>query len=995
MYKKLHFSLLLALLLPLAAFAQSGTITGTITEADNGVTVPAANIVLVQISKGTTSDAEGKYTLTAVPAGTYTLRASSVGFKTFETTVQVGSGIVTLNIELETDILGLDELIVTGYGQVSKRELTGSIARVSSRDFEDVTVQNTESLLQGRAAGVTITTTSGNPGGGFNVRVRGQGSLTAGNAPLYIVDGVQISFANQSTVNDLSPLNAIAPQDIESIEVLKDASAAAIYGAQAANGVVLITTKRGRAGATQINVNFETGFREVERQYDLLNSEEWFEFHVDAWGEATTRSVLSSRYGYDPAVAVADLQDFDWQDFIYRRGVSQNLNFNATGGDEKTRFFISGGREYTESQVEDVDFTRYNVRANIDHDFNDKFDARVTLGLTSTDSPSVCQDGFFVNCPFYQSIEEAPVSFPFLPDGSYNPNTEQGGQNNPAVILFEEDRETRITQIVANIAPTYKITDWLSINGLAGIDYRAITDTDYESPIADPGRDGSVFRRQRNTTNFNVNGVINARKTFDEVHNVSGLIGSEYRREFTDQFGVNGTGLGNPFIKVINGAADNTTFIGSNSEYRIASYFGQAKYTYDDKYFLTVTGRYDGSSRFGADERWGFFPSASVAWAVSNEDFFTVDFIDDLKIRAGYGITGNAAIGNFSGRGSFASAGSYSGTAGLSPSALENNVLTWEEATEINIGVDYSALNGRISGSIDVYQRNNTDLLLNQPLPRDSGFGSILSNVGEVENKGLEFEIRSVNVNSNDFLWSTSFNFAVQTNEVVDLVGDLEQLDQGSTPNAIGHSINAWWVPRWAGVNPADGRPLWLDGNGELTYTPGLDDNVFYDGGEQDLTGGFGNRVSYKGVSLDVFFQFSYGGTALPSDERTYLQADFENSLAVLHTDRWRQPGDIASYPRATPNGGGFFQSDSPLSHVGTNFLFDASYIRLKNVSLSYNLPTSITDQVNLRGVRVYLTGLNLYTWTQYPGRDPEVATISTASFPTAIQYSAGIELKF
>lgn len=995
MYKKLLLSFLFAAFFPLYIFAQSGVLTGVLSVAGTGETIPGGNIILVELTKGSNSDAEGEYTIPGIPAGTYTLKASSVGYKTFETTVQIGTGITTLDIELEVDILGLEELVVTGYGQVPKRELTGSISRVSSREFENVPLQNTESILQGRAAGVTITTTSGNPGGGFNVNVRGQGSITAGNDPLYIVDGVQISFANQSNLNDLSPLNAIAPNDIESIEVLKDASAAAIYGAQAANGVVLITTKRGRSGQTQIDVNFETGVRSVERTYDLLNSEEWFEFHVDAWGEATTRSVLANRYGYDSNVAVSDLRDFDWQDFIYRDGVANKVNFNITGGDDKTRFYFSSGREYTESQVEDVDFTRYNIRTNIDHDFNDRFDIKVNIGLTSTDSPSVCQDGFFVNCPFYQAIEEAPVSFPYLDDGSYNPNTEQGGNNNPAVILFEEDRETKITQIISNIAPRFEINDWLSFNGLAGVDFRAISDTDYESPIADPGNDGSVFKRQRNTINFNVNGVLNARKTFQDVHNVSGLIGSEYRREFTDQFGVNGTGLGNPFIKVINGASSNTTFIGSNSEYRIASYFGQAKYIYDERYFVTLTGRYDGSSRFGSDNRWGFFPSASVAWAIANEDFFNVDFINDLKVRVGYGVTGNASIGNFSGRGAFSSAGSYSGVSGLAPSALENNLLTWEEAKELNFGLDYAVLEGRISGSLDFYKKNNTDLLLNQPLPIDSGFGSILGNIGEVENRGFEFEIRSVNVNTRNITWSTNFNISVQTNEVISLVGDLEQLDQGSTPIALGHSINAWWVPRWAGVNPADGRPLWLDENGELTYTPGLDDNVFFDGGEQDVIGGLGNTVSYKGFSLNVFFQYSFGATALPSDERTYLQADFENSLAVIHTERWREPGDIASYPRATPNGGGFFQSDSPLSHVGTNFLFDASYIRLKNVNLSYSIPPRFADRLKLRGVRFYVTGLNLYTWTQYPGRDPEVATVSTASFPTAIQYSAGVDIKF
>ncbi|MCW9707583.1 SusC/RagA family TonB-linked outer membrane protein [Fodinibius salsisoli] len=989
---------------------QAGTITGTVTDARSGEPLPGANVFIEATGQGASTNVNGKFEITGVEAGTYNITVSFIGYERYENTVEVEDGQATeLTISLESSDLGLDEVIVTGYSTQTKREFSGSISTVDSDDLEDVSLQSAEALLQGRASGVQLTTSSGNPGGGFQVRVRGTGSINAGNEPLWIVDGVPVNSESNTESNDVSPLNNIPASDIQSIEILKDASAAAIYGAQAANGVVLITTKRGRQGDTQISVNYETGIRKDIKRLNMMNSQEWVEYHFEAQGETETRGDVED-FGYDKNFDPGSLPTFDWQDYIYRNGVSNSVNVSASGGSEQTQYYISGGWENTEGQVQEVGFERFNLRTNFDHKFNSKLSAKVNVNLANTSAPGVCQDGFYVNCPFYQSIEEVPMSFPYLDadgnltgqntlseGGSYNPNTEQGLNNNPAVILNEEVRSTQVTSILANLAPTYDFNSWLSLSGMVGIDYRVEKERDWEKPLADPSADGSVNRRFGTVSNFSANLLLNARQTFNEVHNVSGLIGGEYRREYLDEVEANQIGIGNPFLGVLDAAATPEAGQGFNSEFRIASYFGQANYNYDSRYYATVTARYDGSSRFGSNKRWGFFPSGSVSWLISEENFFDVDFVDQLKLRAGYGITGNTAIDNYEARGLFGVAGSYKGVTGLTITQLQNSLLTWEKSRELNVGMDFGFLNNRISGSLDLYRRINSDLLLDRPLPTDSGLGSYTQNIGKVENRGVEFEIRTINLDASDFFWTSRFNIAVQQNEVKELANGSKMLDPGNdNPIAVGHSLDAFWMPKWAGVNPADGRPMWYDANGNITYNPTTADNVFLDGGEQDLIGGFGNRFSYKGLSLDVFFQYSFGQTVQPQTEFSYLFADEEGVLREVHTKRWRQPGDVTKYPRAEENGNGYFEASGWSDVNSSNSLFDASYIRLKNISLSYSLPNHIVEKLNLRGIRIYGSGTNLMTWTAYPYVDPEtVGPESSASFPTALQINGGIELKF
>jgi TonB-dependent starch-binding outer membrane protein SusC len=1023
MLKKLLTVCTMVLLSAQFAYAQTGSIAGQVTDAETGETIPGANILVVELERGAASDIDGNYRIQNIRPGTYTVTATFVGYRTFRQAVQVNANqTTTLNIEMSMGAIGLDELVVSGYAVTTKRELTGSIASVRSQDIEDVTLQNTEGLLQGRAAGVTVTTTSGNPGGAFRVNIRGNGSVNAASEPLYIVDGVQISFAQQSGLTSTSPLNSLNPSDIESIEVLKDASSAAIYGAEAASGVVIITTKRGQQGRTQVTARAETGVRSLAQNVDYITPEQYVQYLGEGAafrGGVTSvgpgqdissfidgeRNFLLGFFGEDPNNP-GNLANTDWQDFIFSDGVTQRYNIALSGGDDATTFYISGGFEDTEGTAFNTDFTRLNIRSNVDHQISEKFRTSLNLNVSRSTQTGVCQDGNFINCPPSQAMFEAPMSFPYNADGSYNAFTRFGLSNNPAVQQFEVDRDVEVVQIISNINLIYRATDWLNFNGLVAVDYRNTEDEQFRSAIAAPGQGGWASFANRGVRNFNTNLVANARQTFDGVHNVSGLIGTEYRRDYSESQLTTGEGFPGPFFRVLSATANPTNAAGVQNEWRRGSYFANAKYNYDEKYFVNLVARYDGHSRFGNETRWGFFPAASIAWRITEEDFFNVDAIDELKLRVGYGITGNSNIGNFASRGLYSATGSYQGNTGLRPTQLANANLSWEEASELNIGLDYELLEGRIFGSIDAYQKDNNELLFDRPLPSDSGFGSITENIGKVRNKGIEFEVNTVNVNTSGFVWSSRVNVAFTDNEILELPDGVDIREDGVFNSLrIGKPIGLIQVPRWAGVNPADGRPMWYDGDGNITYNPvQADDKVDYNSGVANIVGGFGNTFNYKGLTLDTFFQFSFGQWAFANTDYYFtLTPDFLMQLSTNVEDRWKQPGDITYYPRAMIAGTDFPETSNFRTTLSTNSIDNASYIRLKNVSLSYNIPARLTQQIGLNNVRVYASAINLVTWTGWRWYDPEVANGTTdiynnlvaASYPTERQVNAGIEIRF
>lgn len=1018
------FTFLLCAMFVLTGFAvgQSSTIRGTVTDVESGDGVPQANVFIVELLKGDAADFDGNYIINDVPYGEYTLRVSSIGYVTYEQTLTVDASLEVIDVSLQPDLASLGDVIVTGYGAIEKRELTGSISSVRTQDIEGVTLQSTEALLQGRAAGVTVTTTSGNPGGAFRVTVRGNGSINAATEPLYIVDGVQISFAQQSSNTSTTPLNSINPNDIESIEVLKDAAAAAIYGAQAAAGVVLITTKKGRSGQVQIDANIERGVRNIARNVDYISADEYVQYMGEALAfnngvtDVRTTDISSytdiyknfflSFFGSDPNGDGTTLANTDWQDFIFSEGVTQKYNLSMSGGNAGTVFRISAGYEDTEGTAFGSDFTRLNLRTNIDQQIGEKLNLSMAVNLAQSTQTGVCQDGNFINCPPSQAMFEAPMSFAYNADGSYNADTRFGLAYNPAVVENEVDRDVTIGFLTGRTSLTYNPFNWMTITGLFGLDYRNTQDNQYRSPIAAPGQSGWLSYANRNVYNFNTSLVANMSQTFNEVHNVSALIGGEYRRDYSESFGARGDGFTGNFFNVLSATSTPTSAFGVNNEWRIAGYFANLKYNYDDKYFISFVGRYDGHSRFGADNRWGFFPSVSAAWIISEEDFFNVSFVDELKVRGGYGTTGNSAVGNFASRGLFSVSGSYRGMSGITPNQLANGLLGWEQASEINAGIDYELFGGRVFGSFDVYRKQNEDLLFSLPLPSSSGFGGITSNIGKIENRGFEVEFNSINISTRDFAWSTRFNFALSSNEILELPYG-EDISAGSQFSSlrIGKPIGLIQVAKWAGVNPADGRPMWYDVDGNIIYenVNGAND-VEYKDGHAEFVGGYGTTLSYKGLSVDAFFQFSFGQWAHAGTDFYFTRTpDFLMNLNTEVLDRWKSPGDITYYPRAMTGGAVFAETDNYRVTESSQGIYNTSYIRLKNLNVTYDIPARFTEAIGIRGASVYAAGVNLFTWTAWPWYDPEVAGSATdifgnqiyASYPTEKSFYGGIRLQF
>lgn len=987
------------LLVPATTFAQTGTVTGTVTEAETGQTLPGATVQVVDGDAGAATDSEGQYRLTNVAAGQQTIRVTFVGYNPATRTVNVPEGgTVRVNFQLETGSVGLEEVVVTGYGtEQTVGEVTGSVSSISEEGIEDVPVQSTEGLLQGRVSGVQVSATSGNPGAGFSIDIRGQGSINAGNRPLYIVDGVQMSFDQNFYLTDRTPLNAIQPSDIESIQVLKDAAAASIYGAQAANGVVLIETKSGREGETRVSLNFEGGVRFQSQRWDLMNRDEWLDFQMDAFGEAGTRDILED-FGYARDTEFSELRDYNWQDWLFDPGAHRRAGFSASGGDENTNYYLSGSWSNTGGALVAgaVNYEQYSIRANLGQQFTQNLNVDLNLSLSNQQSNGVCQDGFYINCPFYQAIgEEPPISYPYLDDGSYNPDTEQSPIYNPAVTLNEESRTLTTTQFTGNLSPSYQLAPWLTAEGSFGLDWQIAKENDYGTPTVAPANAGELSRGHNWITNMTLSTTLNANQTFADVHDVSGLLGTEYRRRREDDDGFGVIGFNNSLLRVANAATEASGVpSGFNDEFRQLSYFGRANYNYDERYMLTLTARYDGSSRFGDARRWGLFPSVSVGWRISEEEFFNADYVDNLKLRLSYGETGNSQIGDYAARGlySVSPGNSYEGQIAIFPDQLANRFLTWEEKKSTNLGLDWSLWSGRLTGNLNLYRENSTELLLDRPLPESSGYGSITENIGKVMNQGIEFEIQTVNIQTEDFRWSTNFNMSIRQNEVKELTEGTEELASDYTPVAVGHSIDAFKVPLWAGVNPADGRPLYYDANNNLTYNPDAADEQFFDGGEEDVVGGFGTRVTYKGLSLNAFFDYSYGKHVYQNALSSYTAAFGENVWGEL-TKRWREPGDVAPWPRSTAFGS-FDDAQDP-GALSNYWLFRVNYVRLKNITLSYNLPSNLADQVGLRGARIYVTGLNLVDWQSVPGIEPEASgTLEEGDYPTEQQINVGLELQ-
>ena len=996
MKRKLLAFLLLGFFAITNAMAQNKTITGRVVGADDGLPLPGVSVRVKGGAVGTSTNVDGNFSL-SVPSDSKVLTFTYIGYLT--QTVTIGSS-GSVNVRLISDSQQIAEVVVTGYGVAQKRDLGSASVRVTGKQIENLPIQSFDRALQGRAAGVQVTSQSGQPGGAINVRVRGVGSINAGNDPLYIVDGIQLktgSISGQASTNTLASIN---PNDIENIEVLKDAASASISGAAAANGVVLITTKKGKIGATVTNFSAQQGVMQNIARYDVSNAQQYAQLMVPAAVNAGV--ALSSAEAFFGNPANASAPSTNWFDAIVRDGKSRIYDLSFSGGDAKTSFFVSGSYTDQDAQAIQAFFKRGTVRANLGHKVNDKLSINSNISMTASRVFGSISDGAFVNSPFYYPFTLRPDVPIYQPDGTYTQGAalKAGFAYNIVQGAYDEVRVGNALQSVSNFSATYKVTPSLSITGFAGIDFVDTRD-DNQRPATIPafaGNGGTSSVVNTRNLDFNSNVTANWNKSFGS-HNWGALFGGELKEQNVESASATGSGFPNPFFRSLQNGTP-LTIAGFFTGYKKAGLFSKLNYDYKEKYYLSGTLRYDGSSRFGLEKQYGLFGGVTGTWRISGEDFLADNkTISDLKLRASYGVVGNDQISDFASRALFGAGGAYLGANGIRPSQLGNANLSWETAATTNVGLDYGLFSNRITGSIDVYRRVNSDLLLSRPLVSDSGFGSISENIGKVQNEGIEFGLNTINLDTKSgFKWSSDFNISFQRNKVLELIGGQDRI---GTSYFVGKPIDIIYTYGWAGVNPADGRPMWYDVNGHYTYNlVAATDQKIQGTRYPKFFGGFNNTVSYKNLSLDFLFQYQYGNKSFVSIFQSIWNSGYsdDNQIASQLTEQWLAPGQITAVPRAlrqTPhlnNSGGL---SNAITTGSTRYLYDSSYIRLKNITLSYNLPASIASKVKLRNIRVFATGINVLTFTKYPGLDPEVpiGLNEIGNNPQARTYTGGLQI--
>ena len=998
-----------------AVFAQDRTVSGKVTAAEDGSTLPGVNITLKGTTKGTVTDASGNYSLT-IPAGGATLVFSFIGLKSVE--VEAGDRSV-IDLQMQADATQLSEIVVVGYGvQQEKRSLTGSISSVKGDAFKNLPVQSADRAIQGRLAGVQVASTTGQPGGALNVRVRGIGSVNASNDPLWIVDGVQMSRLGGSSQGSSNPLASINPNDIERIEVLKDAASAAIYGAQAANGVVLVTTKTGKKGATQIEFTTQQGIVKPIKLYDVMNGLEFATIREEAYRNAGLPLTEPHTFYGDPADGAA-INDYDWVDAVFRDAKLATYDISLSGADDKTSFLLSGSYQTQEGQLIMSDWERGTMRLNLNHKATEKLTIGAKISLSYQKVFGTITNGNFVNGPFSSVYGMQPTSPAINAEtGKYNPYPLNGGAHNFSYNIIqglnEEVRLGKTFQTVSNLNASYQILKGLTASGFVGADFSDNRD-DNQRPGTIPAfaaDRGQVLVRNRRTINWNINTTLNYSTKISDIHSIGALIGWEYKQEEREITDANQFGYSNPYFRLLSQGSTNRPSAGTFNDYKRQGIFGQLKYGYRDKYLADVTVRRDGSSRFGANSRYGTFYAGSVAWRIKGESFLeSVDFINDLKLRVSYGVVGNSDIGDYDGLSQWGSnapgapqQGQYLGTSLLRPTRLGNDLLTWEEEEQLNAGLDYTLMEGRIYGSVEYYKNKTKELLFDVPLPSDAGFVNVKGNTAAVQNSGIEIEIGGTVVNTGGFKWDVSFNYSSLKNEVVSLQGGKKQIGgPGQSGNflIVGEPLSFHYLAQYAGVNPANGKGMIYDSAGNIAYQAIARDLAVRGSAIPTYFGGFANNFSYKNIKLEVFFQYQGGNEGFNGDlYNLATSGSSANNNLVSQLDRWQNPGDVTNVPRSF-QGGSIDGQDQLFGNFGTTrFMSDASYVRLKQITLSYDVPTSILSKIKMRKASIFVQGLNLVTWTKFDGLDPEVignnnstGVSSYGTFPNGKQYSAGLTI--
>lgn len=1011
---------LIGLSISLGHQAQAQTkVTGRLVDAKTQQPIPYAGVSIKGSTNGALTKDDGTFELITYKPLPIFLLVQNVGYERKE--VEVTDAKTPVQISIQETSQNLQELVVVGYGTQKRSDITGSVASIPT-EVKSQPVASPERLLQGAVAGAVVTQTSGQPGGGVSVQIRGNNSITAGSDPLYVIDGFPLN--NDYSLNDagvtngskINPLSTINTSDIESIDVLKDASATAIYGSRGANGVVIITTKNAAKGKSSITYDGYYGVQKVIRTLPLLNAGEWWQLRKDAARNSGKSVSIPSTIGYSLDTTGVGT---DWQAAAFREAPIQSHSLSILSGSDKTRLAISGNYFNQQGILQNTDFNRFSTRINIIHDYSSKL--RLSANVTgSTSKANVAPAAIVGNLlltppslPIYQTNGTFVINSPF-----------ESSLQNPINSLYNQLNETRTNRFLGNFSAEYTIIDGLKAKVLFGADvvdnkqnrYLPISTAEGQSLQGD-AIVGSAF-----TTNWLNENTLSYTREIDTKNKVDAIIGFTAQRSdskgavaeaagfATDAFSYNNLGTG----------ITNRTPSSFANSWSLASYLGRVNYAYDDRYLLTLTLRADGSSRFGTGNKWGYFPSAAFGWNVNNESFFKdVQHISLLKVRLSAGLTGNQnipAYQSLSQLSYFRYNFSNTTVAGFAPNTVPNPGLGWEKTFQVDGGVDVGLLNNRIQIVADYYYKRTTDLLLTRTVPGTSGLSNfyngqastIYQNIGAVSNKGFEFYVNSRNLSGGDLKWNTILVYSKNSNKILSLGEGVNQIIPSiSSPSIakVGYPLGSFIVYQTDGIiqngetaltpqaNKSPGGQKYKDINGDGVITQAGDRVVIAN--QPGFTAGLTNTFGYKGFDLTIFFQGTFGGK-IYNENRANLElgTGYVNASRDL-LNRWTPTNTNTDVKAAYQD---------PAITISDRFIEDGSYLRLKNVSLGYSLPKSLLAKARITNLRIYVSAQNAATWTKYTGYDPEVSVngqslinkgIDSGVYPNSKSYQAGISLSF
>lgn len=985
----------------------NSTLSGTVVDQKTKEPLPGAIVQIEGVTHQVQTDSRGKFDFVTGQKFPYTLIISYIGYEKLRV---VANG-TPITIELREVINELNGVVVVGYGTQKRSDLTGAVSSVSQSALKQPAT-SIDQALKGAAAGVQVTQTSGQPGGGVSIRIRGGASIQGGNEPLYVIDGFPLYNSSSSTGvlsgTPTNPLASINPGDIESVDILKDASATAIYGSRGANGVVIITTKKGKADRTAITYEGSFGSQSVLKTIDVLGARDFAILRNEVLFDTKPSA---GAYQYLSQAQIDQLgQGTRWQQEAFRKAPTQNHQLSISGGSQKVQYLLSGNYLNQEGIIKNTDFSRISFRANVDAKPSDKFKLSASLTANKSDA-NVAPSGIIGSL-----LIMPPTATIYDPDGSYTlRNPFENIFANPIATLRETINKSTVNRLLGSAFGEYSIIKDLNLKVLLGVDVSNQKDKYYIPSTIYEGKtsNGSASLGALNYYSWLNENTLTYNKSLGR-HNFDALIGFTQQEASNESFKAGAEQFVSNEL-TYNSLQSGSTLVRPNSDHYswvLHSYLARVNYNYNNLYYLTSSLRKDGSSRFGKNNKWGSFPSVAASWRISNEGFFKplLAKINELKIRASFGTTGNLEIGQYQSLSTLYSLNYLLGGSvltGFAANRIPNDNLGWETTYQYDAGLDIAFFNKRLLLTLDGYYKKTTDLLLNVEIPWTTGYSSSLQNYGSVENKGFELAVRTKNL-TGEFHWDTDLNISINRNKVLTIGNGASSYISGNYVIQVGQPLGTFYGTVTDGIlqageeiaegkftgsaAPKAGDRLYKDVSGDGTFTTAADRTIIGHA-QPDFIFGLGNTFSWKGFDLSVFLQGSYGNQIINGNRQTLEMFTGQQNASTTALERWTAGNPGATIPRAKLD---------PAPIFSNRFVEDGSFLRLKSVSLGYTLPKELTNKLRLHTVGVYVTGQNLLTWTKYTGFDPEVTSGSNVSpgtdsgiYPASKTILAGLRVTF